>query len=116
MIISPYLQIFIPKSIRRNQILKNMTKDYNINQDLGLFKKQLKEEMDKKALFIRHPWSEDLIERDIYYNRNGIVNLKRHNAVFNDRNPRIRKKENKTIKTFEKSFKNWLKKLNNEDL
>lgn len=116
MIIPPYIQIFIPKSIRRNQILKNMTKDYNINQDVALFKKQLKEEMDKRALFIRHSWSEGFMEGDIYHKRNGIINLKRHNVIFNDKNPRIRKKTNKTIKTFEKNFKNLLKKLSNEDL
>lgn len=104
-------QIFLPKNVRRNQIVNNLTKDYEIDQNFNLFKKQFKNEAYNKGFSLKNPFATSYIRESLYYYRNSIVNLKLANVTFDKDKPLAIEKNNKNIKLFEESFKKVLTKM-----
>lgn len=104
-------QIFVPKSVRRAQVTRALTENYKTDQNLRSFRIQLKHQMTKKGLSIRHPQANFYIKEDLYDCKNSLVNFKRANANCGEDDIAVIKQNNKMIKSLKEEFTKTIAKI-----
>lgn len=103
-------QVFIPKGIRRKQIVNKLIENCQYKDHFELFRTNLKSEFLKKGFTLKNPFPENYVKNELFTYRNSILKMTEENN--NSNTDELTKKSNALdIKLFKKYFSNDLKNI-----